>query len=180
MPVLKPRAKNWKPGALLITIPYQGVIIRRPRVVLNPRQAAYMQVSKMAVPSQAVTPSGIQPASVQPRRKKSAPTIEPLQEVVNVTNIEQFNQLYGDEESPPLRIHGKEVTAEEKRLLTGFFNNPHNRSLALTINNIGNRVMDAIAENRPLTWAALATTLSQKQLESAVKWLRSTYCPTWH
>jgi hypothetical protein len=178
MTTLKPKARNWKPGQLLITIPYQGIVIRRPRVNLNSRQAAYLQAKKMAAPStQAETPPNIQSLPLRSSRRMSTPTTEPESENLNTIDTEQVNQLHVDS-TPSIRVGGKEVTAEEQRRLTGFFNNPHNRSLALTINNIGNRVMDEIASNRPLTWTTLTSVLSQKQLESAVKWLRSTYLPT--
>jgi 2-succinyl-5-enolpyruvyl-6-hydroxy-3-cyclohexene-1-carboxylate synthase len=93
--------------------------------------------------------------------------------IVPETSGEEETEASEQEQEQVLTIDGKVVTPEEQSSLVKFFNDPSKRSVALSINYIGSKTMDNLESKRPLTWDVLVDSLSQIQLESAMKWLRS-------
>ncbi len=172
MPRLTPDPKHWHPGQLLKPTPF-GILLRRSQVIVSGQMAAHLKARKQAKPltsSLAVERPAIavgQPTGNFKVETPSTPAIVPE------TSGEEETEASEQEQEQVLTIDGKVVTPEEQSSLVKFFNDPSKRSVALSINYIGSKTMDNLESKRPLTWDVLVDSLSQIQLESAMKWLRS-------
>lgn len=166
-----PSGKGWHPGQLIKSTPF-GIILRRSQLVVSGQLAAHLEATNQAIPLTGELMK-VRPAIALSQPIGNFAPEKPLIEEKSDEPEEPLTTEVEETEPKPLSVDGKIVTSSEKESLVKFFNDPSKRSVALSINYVGSKTMDGLEAKRPLTWETLIDTLSQTQVESSIKWLRS-------